>query len=1445
MKKNKLFYKKRLMRNKTSAISILVAAVFLFSSAAVAINISDEQGKLNTNEYEMEEHTVSAGLPPVPLSISDAPIASSVNSNTLELSTHKNDDALPASMEPTCWTVAYNGPSGQGTYYFDIEAPSEYTFLQSCTDLMNGGTWTCDERWLVCEHYTGALYEIDPETGDIETIGGGGSGILSLSEDPSSQELYGGWATGSSGGLFIIDSETGEQEYIGDYVNSNWIIGMAIDMDGNAYGWDISPDYFYSIDLTTGEATSIGSLGYNLNYAQDGCFDHENEILYLTAYTLSPYGGYLAIVDVETGAMTLGDSLLGNNAECYGSMIPYTCVPPEHDVKMEEIVKPQDGYAVDPLDIQLRVSNKGNHSEVTDVQFEVIKCEEGPLLHEQHFDTWPDGWETYGWYQSNTHNAVGISPPEAAYTYPPYYSQGWLMSPAVNATGFEKMSMKFRMMLDKGNYANTFFYVQYRKNESSPWRDASPWENPVEDMDPYPWEVGCYGWGEDMGSEFQIRFAFGNYYYYLQYNSGIFIDDVYIIGCAGCAEYAEIVEDVEVPWDDEVLVDFPGWTPTEWQNPDYQDTWEEYPLSAYTLLEDDNHKNDKKQRLLKLYYPFLHDVGSFALGEMESGPAQSFETKAMIKNVGQYEECCFKTHVSISEIDYDNADLLLFEDFSPYYYFPPTGWTRTNTKWTGSYYNYCQQGDGGEARFYYYPSETGMFRLYSPPIDTSGYGAVEISFVHYLNHFSGPYNLLIETSPDGNTWTEVWKMENPNDIFTPEWNYVTTGDNVGGSNFHVSVTFDGYSWNTNWWHVDSVSVYGIPIKEPELTDEMCIQEIIPGEELILEFDDWTPEFLQYETSGVKTYAAKVWTQMDDPEDNHRANDQFQKGVDLQYFHDVGVQQVSAPTGRSDRIFYAVQGGYPGKCIWFDPDTPNIHNTIGNFPSNNFPQGATFVKDVMWLCDTTGQIYKKADPMSPDAEYVGNAGTGELTALAYHEASKTLYGGSSYNLYKIDMDTGKADLIGPFQQAGYYMISLDCDRDGVMYGYDLNYAASQLYTINLETGKATAIGNIGISAMYGQDMAYDWEYETMYACAYNTAVGPEFHEVNLETGKFTKLGNIPAQTTCLAIPGGGIPVDIYVAPGNQNIGAIVANVGTFPERDMTCYATIDEYITDCENATNVYEDMIEGIDILEPLTGTKSLSFKDYLFAEEGPYVITFEIVDDNDDELGNNVMEWGVGCDDTAPSSSHTLEPETPDGLNDYYVSNLNVSLTAFDYPIGCDVDGSGVKEIKYTINGAGGTLPGSSGNFEVTEDGNDIVVEYWAIDWVGNVESKNSFIIDMDQTLPVIDDDGVHWEAFQDGLFGDWYVRFWTNATDVTSDMDRVEMYINEGLHETNASPDGARYDFVIMWSTAFETVTFSWRHFDRAGWDTYDEILGNEPFEKSYSSDTYTLNQKQVRSL
>jgi hypothetical protein len=428
-------------------------------------------------------------------------------------------------------------------------------------------------------------------------------------------------------------------------------------------------------------------------------------------------------------------------------------------------------------------------------------------------------------------------------------------------------------------------------------------------------------------------------------------------------------------------------------------------------------------------------------------------------------------------------------------------------------------------------------------------------------------------------------------------------------------------------------------------------------------------------------------------------------------------------------------------------------------------------------------------MDTETTKVGSTGTGICVALAFHEKSGTMYGSSTSQLYEIDMGSGKATVIGTYGGGSNLMISIDCDVDGNMYGYDLNFANSKLWSIDLDSGKATAIGTTGFSMNFGQDMAYDWHEEEMLATIFDYgAWGAKLCTVNLETGKFTSLGDCePLQVTCFAIPGGGVSLDTYMQPGHVDLKALARNYGTFPEEDMSCTADLYEYISDCENATFLQNWELTGIDILEPLTGEEELDFGDYTFVDEGFYALFIELVDDDDDDLGNNFFAYGIGVDDTAPSSGHSLTPEDPDGLNGWYINDVEVSVVATDPSIGCDRDGSGIDYIAYEINGVPGQVPGDSGTFPITTDGKDVHVEYWAVDMVGNAEARNEFYIDMDQTPPVIDLT-YEWE----GSSPPWMFHFIANATDATSGMERVEFYLNEGLEKIITGP-GPEYIFSL----------------------------------------------------
>jgi hypothetical protein len=221
----------------------------------------------------------------------------------------------------------------EGFYSFSLNYPGNLTFIQKLGggSFLSGGTWTNDGKWLCCYYGDGVLVEVNPEDGGVYIVGGGGTGLNGLAYNPVNNKLFGASSDGSSGGLFEINPNTGEQTYIGSFINTAWIIGIAFDANGILYGWDVGNDSLWTIDTNTGQATLVGPLGIDIKYAQDGAFDYDTDILYLSAYTESPYyGGHLYECDEDTGNCTLIGSFDGY-AELDALAIPYNWSGPAAD----------------------------------------------------------------------------------------------------------------------------------------------------------------------------------------------------------------------------------------------------------------------------------------------------------------------------------------------------------------------------------------------------------------------------------------------------------------------------------------------------------------------------------------------------------------------------------------------------------------------------------------------------------------------------------------------------------------------------------------------------------------------------------------------------------------------------------------------------------------------------------------------------------------------------------------------------------------------------------------------------------------------------------------------------------------------------------------------------------------------------------------------------------
>jgi len=216
--------------------------------------------------------------------------------------------------------MAYSPGGKFGPCYFRLDDPGNITggYGGPSGDFLSGGTWTTDDRWFGCEYGSGLLWEIDPESGEMKSIGGGGMGCNGLAWDPVYNRLY-----GTTGNLLLeYDPDTGEQNYIGNHKSSSTMIALAINLEGVCYSWDVlfsGNSTLYKIDLETGEATEVGSMGEPLLYAQDGAFDWDSGILYLAAYYSF---GWLATCNLETGELT-SIGKFEDGAELDALAIPY------------------------------------------------------------------------------------------------------------------------------------------------------------------------------------------------------------------------------------------------------------------------------------------------------------------------------------------------------------------------------------------------------------------------------------------------------------------------------------------------------------------------------------------------------------------------------------------------------------------------------------------------------------------------------------------------------------------------------------------------------------------------------------------------------------------------------------------------------------------------------------------------------------------------------------------------------------------------------------------------------------------------------------------------------------------------------------------------------------------------------------------------------------------
>jgi|GEM_PF-2121055 len=163
------------------------------------------------------------------------------------------------------------------------------------------------------------------------------------------------------------------------------------------------------------------------------------------------------------------------------------------------------------------------------------------------------------------------------------------------------------------------------------------------------------------------------------------------------------------------------------------------------------------------------------------------------------------------------AELPYYEDFTGTTYDEvPDDWTSTHDNWGAMDVNMAG-GDPPELTFWWSPQAEDVMRAITPMLDATENTNLTLSFLQFVDVFQGGYDLKVQTSVDGEVWTDQWVLEvdatrNPakdraqsgTKIRSEEINISLDG--VDGEAFYLAFVFDGNSFDINSWHIDNVWV---------------------------------------------------------------------------------------------------------------------------------------------------------------------------------------------------------------------------------------------------------------------------------------------------------------------------------------------------------------------------------------------------------------------------------------------------------------------------------------------------------------------------------------------------------------------------------------------------------------------------------------------------------------
>ncbi|MEZ4874573.1 MAG: T9SS type A sorting domain-containing protein [Flavobacteriaceae bacterium] len=209
------------------------------------------------------------------------------------------------------------GWESQGLGYgsFDLNTPTSYTTISPGSGTANfESSGAIDPNDLTTGYAMdngGNIWSVDVASGAYTFLGNVGvNDAVGLEFNPVDGQLYMNTLTQ----LFTVDTATPSVTLVGNLGTTGALaIALGIDDTGTGYTYDIVDDSFYSVNLATGAATLIGSIGFDANFGQGMTWDANTSTMYMACFNNGIFDAEIRTVDLATGNTTLiGEFLPGN-----------------------------------------------------------------------------------------------------------------------------------------------------------------------------------------------------------------------------------------------------------------------------------------------------------------------------------------------------------------------------------------------------------------------------------------------------------------------------------------------------------------------------------------------------------------------------------------------------------------------------------------------------------------------------------------------------------------------------------------------------------------------------------------------------------------------------------------------------------------------------------------------------------------------------------------------------------------------------------------------------------------------------------------------------------------------------------------------------------------------------------------------------------------------------